>query len=143
MALGGDGELGDATQLVFVEDPGIGLGVIQLHRGVVAIRPPHDLERLVAQAGVEHLQRLLGDDVGVGLDLAGDHHLAEAESAFDDDPILRAVARIGGERDAGLVGVHHLLDDDRHRRVAGESPAGAVGDNAGTEQRHPAAEHRV
>ena len=91
----------------------------------------------------KHLQCLLRDDVGIGLDLAGHHHLAQPERALDDHPILRAVARVGGERDAGLLGVDHLLDDHRHRRVGREVAAGPVGDDSRGKQRHPAPKHRV
>ena len=88
------------------------------------------LNGLVPEPDVEHLEGFLGDDVGIGLDLAGHHDFAQSERALDDHPVLRTVARVGGERDAGLLGVDHLLDHHRHGGVASEVAAGAVGDHA-------------
>ena len=143
MALGRDGEFGDAFQLGVVQHPGIGLLVVEIDDLVVAVRAAHDLERLVPEPDIEHFEGFLGDDVGIGLDLAGNHDFAQSERALDDHPVLRTVARIGGERDAGFLGVDHLLDHHCHGGLASEVAAGAVGDHARREQRHPAAKHRI
>ena len=93
--LGRDREFGDGPQLVLVKDARVRLRVVEVDGRVVPVGTADDLERLVTESGVERFEGLLGDDVGVGLDLAGHHHLAEAESALDDHPVLRAVARVG------------------------------------------------
>jgi len=56
----------------------------------------------------------------VGLDLSADDDLAETERGLDDHVGRFAGGGIDREGDAGLVAIHHLLDDDGDLRLAGE-----------------------
>ena len=64
-------------------------------------------------------------------DLAGDELLAEPEDGVHDGAVAASGEGIGGEQDAGRVGVHQFLNDDREGNGAGgHVVAGAVGDGA-------------
>ena len=54
------------------------------------------------------------DDVGVWVDLASYHRLAEAVAAVHDQFFSLTCRRVGGEQDSGDLGVHQPLDHDRH-----------------------------
>lgn len=104
MPLGRHRQLDDAPQGILVENLSFGLGLVQLHRGVVAIRTADDLERREPNLGVEDLQSLPVTDIGVRLDLAPLHDLALAKGRFDDHVIRGPSAWVGSEGDARLLG---------------------------------------
>ena len=125
-------------QPVVVEHPS-GL-LIRGHRNplVVPVRPADDLLGLRTEVDVRDAWAVLGHHIRVRLDLPSDDDLAEAERRLDDQAVAVACCRVGREHDPRRGRVDHALDDDRDRRLAGQSVRGAVGNDAGTPQGGPA-----
>ena len=87
---------------------------------------------------------VLVDHVAVRRDAAGDDRLAEPEGALDHEAVALARGRVDREHHARARASHLALDDhgDVHVGLA-KTALGPVEDRAGTEQRRPAAAHRV
>ena len=97
-----------------------------------------DLELLGADADVDDRRSVLGHDVGVGLDLTADHHLAEPECCLDHDVVGFARGGVDREHHARVVAVDHALHDDRDRGLRRHALRRSVREVARAEQRGPA-----
>ena len=87
----------ELEDLVVGQHPAVAvLGGVSSTRSSPPSAPRTISKRLVPDADVEQPRAVLGDDVGVGLDLAADHHLAEAERGLDHD--ARSRRRSTGRR---------------------------------------------
>ncbi len=60
-----------------------------------------------------------GERDGNGLHLSADERFACARGKLCCHQAILAEQRVGGEEDAACLGIHHLLDDDRHQQIGG------------------------
>jgi len=132
------GQVGEGAGLVVGEYAAGGLGAGQGDVLVLVAGAADDLVGLGAHPGADHRAVLFGQDVGVRLDRAADHDLAEPERGLDDDPGSVPCGRIGNEHDAGPLGVDHLLHHDRDGWFLGQAAFGPIGQRPLPEQRRPA-----
>ena len=133
-----DAEAGHGHDLVIAQDAAAGLLVGGLHACVPATGGAHERMALVADPGADQAGPVLVEHVGVGLDLAADHDLAQPEGALDHDPVPFAGRRVGGEEHPGPVGGDLLLDDDGDRGLLVRPRGSAVGDDPLAVDRPPA-----
>ena len=72
---------------------------------------------------------VLGDDVGIRLDGAGDHDFAETQRRFDHQPVARSRRRVDREHHAGAIGGDLGLHDDGEQGLLVHALARAIGDH--------------
>ena len=106
--------------------------------------PGTDREGLGAQGPFQDAAAGGVDAVTVGLHLAGDEGLAQAQRRLGDHLGALAVEGVGGKEDARDLGRHHLLHDDGQGQVVvGDAVPQAVADGPGGPQAAPAAHDRL